>query len=258
MAGWFSGTIGLFRMFAAGAYQQGAASTPTPVFMVLEGILLLCGIVLTFKAGTPAAKSEEQVASPSGPFLRAAEPEDLSLAPRVHQSASDSRAQPVEVDGVYPTAVPNSRPTPAVASIANAPQMVTLAAPTKMGAPPIRAASAPSDTRHNSETAETTGTSAVVGARRIVVPVLLRQQQMLPPTPARPAADEPRAPRSGRARRERGWRAPLGRQLPRHRPSQVEFQTPPHVDASEFVLLRLRVGRELVPLPPQSACSVSA
>ena len=52
LAGWFAGGLGLFRMFAAGAYQQGAASTPTPVFMVLEGILLLCGIVLTFKAYT--------------------------------------------------------------------------------------------------------------------------------------------------------------------------------------------------------------
>jgi len=52
LAGWFSGTLGLFRMFAAGAYEQGAASTPPPVFMVSEGILLLCGIVLTFKAYT--------------------------------------------------------------------------------------------------------------------------------------------------------------------------------------------------------------
>jgi hypothetical protein len=52
LAGWFSGTLGVFRMFAAGAYQQGARSTPPPVFMVLEGILLLCGIVLTFKAYT--------------------------------------------------------------------------------------------------------------------------------------------------------------------------------------------------------------
>ena len=49
LAGWFSGTLGLLRMFAASAYQQGAASTPTPVFMVLEGMLLLCGIVLTFQ-----------------------------------------------------------------------------------------------------------------------------------------------------------------------------------------------------------------
>jgi hypothetical protein len=50
LAGWFSATLGLFRMFAASAYQQGAASTPTPVLMALEGILLLCGIVMTFKA----------------------------------------------------------------------------------------------------------------------------------------------------------------------------------------------------------------
>lgn len=52
LAGWFAGTLGLFRMFAAGTYQEGAASTPTPVFMVLEGILLLCGLVLTFKGYT--------------------------------------------------------------------------------------------------------------------------------------------------------------------------------------------------------------
>jgi hypothetical protein len=52
LAGWFSATLGLFRMFAAGAYQQGAARTPTPVFMVLEAILLLGGIVMTFKAYT--------------------------------------------------------------------------------------------------------------------------------------------------------------------------------------------------------------
>ena len=52
LAGWFSVTLGLFRMFAAGAYQHGAASTPTSVFTILEGILLLCGIVLTFKGYT--------------------------------------------------------------------------------------------------------------------------------------------------------------------------------------------------------------
>jgi hypothetical protein len=33
-------------------HQQGEARTPTPVFMVLEAILLLCGIVMTFKAYT--------------------------------------------------------------------------------------------------------------------------------------------------------------------------------------------------------------
>src|SRR5512144_36934 len=47
LAGWFSATLGLFRMFAAGTYQRGAASTPTPVFMVLEIVLLFCGVVMT-------------------------------------------------------------------------------------------------------------------------------------------------------------------------------------------------------------------
>lgn len=50
LAGWFSTTLGLFRMFAAGAYQRGAASTPSFVFMALEVVLLLCGLVITFKA----------------------------------------------------------------------------------------------------------------------------------------------------------------------------------------------------------------
>ena len=68
------GPLGLFRMFAASAYQQGAASTPTPVFMVLEGILLLCGIVLTFKAYT-AANRKKVAKEPIEPtFLPAAEP----------------------------------------------------------------------------------------------------------------------------------------------------------------------------------------
>jgi hypothetical protein len=50
LTGWFSLTLGLFRMFAAGAYQQGAAGTPSAVFMVLEALLLVCGLVMTFKA----------------------------------------------------------------------------------------------------------------------------------------------------------------------------------------------------------------
>jgi hypothetical protein len=37
-------------MFAAGTYQRGAASTPTSVLMGLEIVLLLCGLVMTFKA----------------------------------------------------------------------------------------------------------------------------------------------------------------------------------------------------------------
>lgn len=50
LAGWFAAILGLFRMFAAGAYQRGAASTPTFVFITLEIALLLCGLVMTFKA----------------------------------------------------------------------------------------------------------------------------------------------------------------------------------------------------------------
>ena len=50
LSGWFFLGLGLFRMFAAGAYQRGSAITGTAVFMVLEGVLLVCGLVLTFKA----------------------------------------------------------------------------------------------------------------------------------------------------------------------------------------------------------------
>jgi hypothetical protein len=50
LTGWFAGALGLFRMFAAASYQRGAANAPSTVFMVLEGILLLCGLVLTLKA----------------------------------------------------------------------------------------------------------------------------------------------------------------------------------------------------------------
>lgn len=50
LSGWFCFSLGLFRMFAAGAYQQSSANTSTAVFMVLEGALLVCGLVMTFKA----------------------------------------------------------------------------------------------------------------------------------------------------------------------------------------------------------------
>lgn len=50
LSGWFSLALGLFRMFAAGLYQRGSANTSAPVFMVLEGILLVIGLVITFKA----------------------------------------------------------------------------------------------------------------------------------------------------------------------------------------------------------------
>ena len=50
LTGWFFLILGLFRMFAAGRYQRGAASTGTTVFMILEGILLVLALIMTFKA----------------------------------------------------------------------------------------------------------------------------------------------------------------------------------------------------------------
>lgn len=59
LAGWFSSLLGLFRMFAAGAYQRGSASTPAFVFMALEILLLLCGLVITFKAYSGGESRDE-------------------------------------------------------------------------------------------------------------------------------------------------------------------------------------------------------
>ncbi len=53
LTGWFFLVLGLFRMFAAGAYPRGSASTSAMTFMVLEGILGLLGLVLTYKAYVP-------------------------------------------------------------------------------------------------------------------------------------------------------------------------------------------------------------
>ena len=50
LSGWFFLALGLFRMFAAGLYQRGSANASPAVFMVLEGILLVIGIIMTFKA----------------------------------------------------------------------------------------------------------------------------------------------------------------------------------------------------------------
>lgn len=41
---------GVRHAFAAGLYQRGSASAGSTEFMVLEAILLLCGLVMTFKA----------------------------------------------------------------------------------------------------------------------------------------------------------------------------------------------------------------
>lgn len=50
LSGWFFLALGLFRMFAASLYLRGSASTGTTVFMVLEAILLVIGLIMTFKA----------------------------------------------------------------------------------------------------------------------------------------------------------------------------------------------------------------
>ena len=56
LSGWFFLALGLFRMFAAGLYQRGSANTSRTVFMVLEGILLVIGLIITFKAYRPDEK----------------------------------------------------------------------------------------------------------------------------------------------------------------------------------------------------------
>ena len=50
LSGWGFLVLGLFRMFAASAYLQGSANTSATVFMAVEGILLIIGLILTFKS----------------------------------------------------------------------------------------------------------------------------------------------------------------------------------------------------------------
>lgn len=50
LSGWFFLALGLIRMFAAGLYQRGSANTSSTVFMLLEGILVVIGLIMTFKA----------------------------------------------------------------------------------------------------------------------------------------------------------------------------------------------------------------
>jgi len=52
LIGWFALLLGLFRMFAAGQYQRSTESTGTNVFMVVEGVLFVVGLFVTFKAYT--------------------------------------------------------------------------------------------------------------------------------------------------------------------------------------------------------------
>jgi hypothetical protein len=50
LSGWFFLLLGVFRMFAASFYQRCSASTSASVFMVVEGGLLVLGLIMTFKA----------------------------------------------------------------------------------------------------------------------------------------------------------------------------------------------------------------
>jgi hypothetical protein len=50
LSGWLALTLGAVRMFAASAYQQRAAAIGSPVFIVVESIVLVCGLVMTYKA----------------------------------------------------------------------------------------------------------------------------------------------------------------------------------------------------------------
>ena len=50
LSGWFFLALGLVRMFAAGLYRQGAAHTSASVFMALEAMLLVVGLIITVKA----------------------------------------------------------------------------------------------------------------------------------------------------------------------------------------------------------------
>lgn len=50
LSGWVGVVLGLFRMFAADLYRRSAAETSATVFMVLEGVLFVCGVIMTFKA----------------------------------------------------------------------------------------------------------------------------------------------------------------------------------------------------------------
>lgn len=48
LSGWALLLLGLFRMFASSAYLEGYANTNPAVFLGVEGVLLLVGLVITF------------------------------------------------------------------------------------------------------------------------------------------------------------------------------------------------------------------
>ena len=50
LSGWIFLLLGLFRMFFASAYLQGSANTSATTFMVFEVVLLVVGLIITFKS----------------------------------------------------------------------------------------------------------------------------------------------------------------------------------------------------------------
>ena len=48
LTGWFFLVLGLGRMFAADRYNRVAAATSSTAFMVLEGVLLIVALILTY------------------------------------------------------------------------------------------------------------------------------------------------------------------------------------------------------------------
>jgi uncharacterized membrane protein HdeD (DUF308 family) len=58
LTGWFFLLLGLFRMFAAAAYQRNAGAADSTVWIVLEAALILVGLIITFKAYTTKAQED--------------------------------------------------------------------------------------------------------------------------------------------------------------------------------------------------------
>jgi uncharacterized membrane protein HdeD (DUF308 family) len=56
LSGWFSLLLGLTRMFGAGVYQRRSANTSATTFMILEGVLLVIALFITFRAYGRAEK----------------------------------------------------------------------------------------------------------------------------------------------------------------------------------------------------------
>ena len=49
LTGWFFLLLGLVRMFAASRYQQVTAGTSSTIFVLLEGVLLVIALIITYQ-----------------------------------------------------------------------------------------------------------------------------------------------------------------------------------------------------------------